>query len=234
MSLLVLTPAYYPNEGWIERLVSSAQRHGIKLIPYGIGKPYAPHGVVSHIHDLASAIREHGDAYDTIMMTDAYDSFFVAGEGEILKKFAIYHSPVVISAERDCWPLPYLSESWPADPENPFRFPNAGGVIGVREALLGSLDYLWRNYTDVDLGGHGCNPQARWLDALSKGKVSAQVDTACIIFQTMSACNLDNDFAISGSRLLNKVTKCQPCVIHFNGRCSNDEPMKEMYARIYS
>lgn len=234
MKILFTTPCYYPDLSHISLLTGSAQRHGIHLQPYGLGQSYAPHGVVSHIEHLAQAIRASDTSYSHVLMTDAYDSFFLAGEEEIAEKFLAMGSPVVISAEKNCWPLTQLAPLFP-ETRSPFRFPNAGGLMGERLPLLIALDRLMKDFNDPDLDGQACNPQGRWGYGLAKGLVEAKIDSDCEIFQTMSNVDLahDLDVDVLHSRVYNTATNRWPCVIHFNGRCSNDEPMKEMYVRLF-
>jgi hypothetical protein len=75
---------------------------------------------------------------ELVLFSDGYDSMFVAAEAEIVSKYASFDSPIVFTAERNCWPYRGFSRSYPPS-ATPFRFLNGGGFIGEAGAILDLL-----------------------------------------------------------------------------------------------
>ena len=53
------------------------------------------------------------DKNELIFFTDAFDTYFIADQKEIISKYHNFNKPVVFSGEIACWPEASLSQSYP-------------------------------------------------------------------------------------------------------------------------
>ena len=66
---------------------------------------------------------------DLVLLTDGYDTLVLAGPHEIREKWAGFGKPLVISAERNCWPDATLKGLFPDEADRP-NYLNGGGILG--------------------------------------------------------------------------------------------------------
>lgn len=89
------------------------------------------------------------DEDEIVFFTDAIDAVFVCGEEEILKKFALFKSELVFSAEVNCWPDNLLEKDYPnIEKEFHFKYLNSGGFIGK----AGYIKELYQKYPIFETG----------------------------------------------------------------------------------
>ena len=194
---------------------------------FGFDKPW-PGFVKAKIFDVQEFLKTISSCTHALY-TDCFDSFLLADTDEIMRNFRAMNSPVVISAEKNCFPLTDLDWHFKHSSDKPdtFRsewiYPNAGGWMGEIPALIATLEKL-REYVGSALPD---DDQAYWCQGLATGTVRAKIDTGCRIFQTMA--NSDQDVRVIEGRLYNLTTESCPCVVHFNGRTPG---MEEMWAQI--
>lgn len=228
MSLAIITAAYYPELDYDQRfwrLKASCEHHHLPLFPYGKGSG-AWHTVgsdtIAQFTDAPTVIESLPPEYDTILFTDAADTFVMAGEREILTKFDSMGSSVAVAAEPGCYPFhlhePYLkATAGRDDTTGPWRFPNGGGWIGYRHSLLELLSYLRTHYTESE------EAQYRWVKAVASGDTPwLRLDNLCRIFQPMSG-GMGDGLIWEGKRMWNSITRTQPVVPHWNGRLGGIE-----------
>ncbi len=159
-------------------------------------------GALSVLPDLDS---------DIVMFSDS-DCLLLRSPLDVLDIFSSMHSPIVISAEKVCYPLS-LEDRFPVV-DTMYRFPNSGGIIGYKDELLAAYQWLNSHYEEEK------NDQGRWQ--LAYGSIPMRIDHRCEIFQTMSddsRRHLDWD----GRLLRNIHTDSYPCHVHFNGRMGGIE-----------
>lgn len=226
MSLAVITPAYYPNEEPLHYLRRSCVIHDVALYPYGVGKPW--HGdIEAHFEGAPEAIRNLPSNVDLVLFTDACDSFLLAGEKEIRRKFEQSACPVLLAAEQSLYPWG-MDKIWErakhnfGESDSPWHFPNGGGWIGTPETLLVTLEMAKaREWPEA---------QGKWIEQYSDG-LSVSLDAWCQIFQTMSGEH-SGAVKIERGKVTNTITGTNPCVIHWNGKLGGmKEAFKEIYGR---
>jgi len=198
-------------------LRDSCAHFGVTLGSFGFGTPwpgYIAGKITAAIPYLAARTEKYvlfSDGGDTMMLRNPSCGLMTA--------FHSFESPIVISAERDCFPLQYLAPKFPPA-ESGYTFPNAGGFMGERKAVIDALLFLEHNYDDGE-------DQARWLRLGVDNPASIKIDHWCRIFQTMSG-GAGGDVRFDGGACLNQRTGTHPYFLHFNGRCSGIE---EAYQR---
>jgi hypothetical protein len=139
---------------------------------------------------------------DLIVISDAYDSFFLAPPEEVIEKYLSEFSPKnLYYGERACWPHPHLESKYPPC-ESPYKHVNGGGFIEL----------------DMPVPSAEFNDQA-WSTGLflnRNSEANIVLDHQCEIFQCTGHWG-PPDFKYRDGRLVNNHTGQVPCIIHFNG-----------------
>lgn len=235
MSLAIICAAYYPDQDYDSRfwrLKHSCEHHKLPLFPYGRGAG-AWHTVgsdtIAQFFDAPQVIRDLPKEYDTILFTDAADTFTMAGEREILDKFEVIGASVLISAEPGCYPPrfhePFIEATKGRfDSQGPWKFPNGGGWIGYRHSLIELLTWNATHYLETE------EAQARWVQVIASDEMPwVRMDNTCQIFQTMSG-GLGDCVGWKDRRMVNSITGSQPIFPHWNGRLGGIE---QAWSRAY-
>lgn len=187
----------------------SCERVNIDLQLYGTGnwKGYAD-GKIRGALEFLRTRTEY-----ICMFVDGHDSFLLNGEEEILDVFQSRLASIVISCEKTCWPDASLGSSYLSTiPPTPWQYPNAGGWIGTRAALVRALDKM-SGFADTWPG----DDQRCWHEYCLNWHRIVDRDTCCQIFQTMGGTGEMYD---DGTNI---VTYTKPMVWHFNGRTPGRE-----------
>jgi hypothetical protein len=225
----IFAPCFYPDAAKADLLCRSAAFNRLHVTLYGIGKQFIPHGADAQVYQLMLEMENDASAHSITLVTDCADVLILAEEGDILEAYRSYNSPIVMSAEQGCWPDPAIAGEFPEHYAG-YRWPNAGQFIGETPAVLAALKHLLINYR-FQYGGLD-NSQGWWSLAMIRKELPVVLDQECRIFQSMSG-GADNHVEVAGHRIYNTKTRTNPCSIHFNGRCSNDEPYRQMYRRLF-
>ena len=151
---------------------------------------------------------------DIILFTDAHASLFIAGEGEILKKYEEFNASVVISAEAELYPnVPFLKSNLP---ENIFYFKylNSGGFMGG----VNELKKIFKDMIKTTKGGNfdvAETDQSLWQEYFLRNSRDIALDHNCLIFQNFTKRVKKIEFI--NKRIKNTITDSYPCVLHGNG-----------------
>ena len=129
-------------------LRASCKRVGIELQAYGSGERW-PGFCVGKIRAARQFLAARREEY--ALFVDSSDTFIVSAETAILESFQSLGTSVLVSGEKNCYPIPadatrYPQSGAPDDPGTPWRFVNSGGWIGQRTRLvevLGELDNIF-------------------------------------------------------------------------------------------
>lgn len=212
------------NPGF-KHLERSLKHHGYELDV--LRHPFKFGGQMQHVYEWCKA------NWGTFIYTDGWDTFALAGPEEVQGKFAMYDCEILISAEKNCYPLKTIQDLYPVT-KHEWRFVNGGGFMGDCAAFCKMYEDGTINQT------HEQNDQ-QWLaeqyirslevdtdNYPRRNDVRIAVDTDCQIFQTI-AFEGDDDFGrriipadkyCNGwkdeIRLVNKKTATSPCFIHGN------------------
>ena len=77
---------------------------------------------------------------EVVLVVDAYDIVICANFQEILSRFVDTGCQVVFASEVFCWPFQHLASAYPPV-SHPYRFLNAGAVIGYAGRLRDIMSY---------------------------------------------------------------------------------------------
>ncbi|WP_196939328.1 glycosyltransferase domain-containing protein [Sphingobacterium pedocola] len=173
---------------------------------------------------------------EVVLFTDGYDTMFVSGEDEILKKYNAIGGSVVFSTEMNCFPHEAHKFEYGVG-ETKFQYLNSGGYIGTVSALLNLFDKFDTMISSgiVSDNNYRMSNQYLWTKLYLLNRKDIRLDYHCSIFQTfvnridilrkpqMSNVYLEeintvlDDFYIEKNRLYNVVTGSTPSHLHFNG-----------------
>lgn len=159
------------------------------------------------------------DRSDIVLMTDAFDVVMVGSHDEIIQKFLMLQSDIVISAEVNCHPDIGLMEAqlnlYP-EYKGMYRFLNSGTIIGRAGAIL---DVFEQNPYDIDI-----DDQYYWTTRLLERKAFGcwdrnhiVLDVNNTIFMCMAFALDDFVFDENYTRPRCISTNSYPSIFHFNG-----------------
>ena len=137
-------------------LLTSASKHGITPIMLGMGNPrlsYLQRDYSLKIELVQDWIRKNlatgaVKPQDLVVVTDAYDVVMIGGPSEIIGGWkAAGAPPILLSAERNLWPLKNLKDQFDQAAvkygnSSPYRYINSGTYMGTAAALLAFLDTI--------------------------------------------------------------------------------------------
>lgn len=163
------------------------------------------------------------DPQETVLFTDCFDVLMLSDMAEVESAYLSLESPLVFSAERNCWPDPILYR-FPAS-HTSFRSLCAGTYIGRASHILRMMDEI-----DVD-----CLPRinsdqrvvTQWY--LSHLDV-ATLDRECRIFQ----CYFESGDVVKfrKGRAFNTETATFPPIFHANGN-HHDRDIERCFSDLF-
>jgi hypothetical protein len=143
-----------------------------------------------------------------VLFADGFDSLLVGSPQSILDEYVTFQSPLVFSAERNCWPDAEKANAYPPA-QTPYRFLNSGGYIGEARYILRLLAsagaVAWPSGSD----------QRQFMQVFLNRPDSITLDHECRIFQCLHLAEEDVEYRAEG--IHNRITGSMPKVLHANG-----------------
>ncbi|PWK16674.1 hypothetical protein LV89_04840 [Arcicella aurantiaca] len=127
---------------------------------------------------------------EIILFTDGYDTIFIGGEKQILKRYELVspESGIVISTEKYCSPDSSLTNLYPLV-RTQYRFLNSGGIIGKVSDILELLEkvsVLNSENENIVSNQYKWSNQYLWTQVFLKEKdLNIKLDINCELFQTI-------------------------------------------------
>jgi hypothetical protein len=180
---------------------------------------------------LYKAITKNIITTSHIIFTDSWDLVFAASPDEVMEKYFSFNSPVVISAEKNCFPTDYKSEYDKLDSPTPYKYLNSGFIVGETSAILSILESMDLpnvpdDHTLPDGSRFHCNDQTLFQAEFLKQPVPMVLDRHQILSQTLHDTDIE-EFDFSEGRIRNKTTNSYPCTFHFNGGSKDKLSLRE-------
>lgn len=228
VSVMSRTPRDFETYYRPDIFLASLKRFGVE--PTILGHREWWGGLMSKPRYVRQWLRSGACSADALIVSDAFDVIFTAHPNEVAAKWQI-SDVTMFNAERGLFPRSDLASAF-RDPGTPWRYLNSGLMIGKPANILAlleamGLDDIRDDYQAADElhGGAGRmiepNDQGHFQYAFAAHPVPLCLDTQCDVFQSCSACTMD-DFDLSGALVKNIVTGTFPLVWHFNGGSKND------------
>lgn len=182
----------------LQALIRSAKRHGMDLTVLGLGEPWQGFGMkIILTRDYLKTLQ----GYTHFIFVDAYDTLF-------LKPVTEVPDCLLFSTEKQPWPdtdAPYEGKQ-----DGTWKYLNSGCYSAPINEWLKLVEETPPQYSDDD---------QRYFTSIHLGGkiVPIILDKECTLFQSY-AFAAPGDFTITDT-LTNNITKTQPAIIHFNGKC---------------
>lgn len=196
--------------GRMSMLIESCKNHGIKPVILGVDQPYyANQTKLYHMRNYLKLLPKD----DIVLFVDAFDTLVLADKQTITDRFLAMNVPILMSAEKNCFPRDLLSK-YPADTTtSPFKYLNSGTYIGYAGALL---DWLENMTIDLKRNDQGAVTEF-YLGP--KNRNSMVLDKHCTLFLCLVRVS-DDEVVIDP---VQKTVYCLPtssfpCVLHANGK----------------
>ena len=160
---------------------------------------------------LYNAIKNGKIPEKYIVFIDAFDVVFANSVDYIMKRFKSFYCPIVIGAEKNCFPSNFKPEYDRLPHTSSYKYLNSGVIIGETEAILTVLEAmdapnLPRDYHDGLKGyNHHFNDQAYYMDLYLRQPVPMKLDCNCDIVQNMQDVTMDDIYFWGGGALGDRV-----------------------------
>lgn len=223
MSLLIASPAYYPDQAgvdeWAGRMRATARRVGLEPLLYGQGRQIDCHNTNAQSFDLIELLKTRSEDY--VLVCDCVDVAFLAGEAEIMSKFLQFNAGMVVSAEKDalCGMPKTGAKMSEIHAGGYFTNLNIGLWIGEREYAVHCLSESMRlyRYNPEDPTYVPDSPQA-WMALMMAwgGGPEFVLDKDCALFQSMGLKGPE-DVVMENKRLRNVMMGTWPVAAHYHG-----------------
>lgn len=152
--------------------------------------------------------------YYRIVFTDAWDVLFFGSKEELCWKIP----PLLISAERNCWPDESLAVSNTL--RGPWKYPNPGMMCGYPDYIVRWLDHISDEETfddRLDL------MDQLWCNHCAYSTLGViPLDSRATVFYVVSADKENMELTIRDGRPYNSRYRTFPSFFHFAGPCHPD------------
>ena len=220
----------------LDLLLGSADKQRVQIEVIGLGYE-ADKGCFFKNDSLEEAIARLADD-EIVLCTDGYDVLYLEGTEAIRAKFEALDAPLVVCAER--WFSHQIVSYRPwfkqLTPDSPYRFVNAGAVIGRARALREMLATM-RDY-DRDLPWEPVkgvfSDQTHLSHYLVENPGAIRLDTRCEIFWCLAGewDNVHETAPIEDGRIRNTATESAPSILHVPWRERYGPVLKSLYERL--
>lgn len=180
---------------------------------------------------LYRAIKEGEITTKYMQFVDSWDLVYGASPDEVMQCYHTFDSPIVISAESNCFPDTYKKEFDDLDFPAPYSYVNSGVIVGETEAILSCLEAMdlpnvKDDYRMENGQNYHSNDQTMWQEIFLKQPVKIALDFNQAISQSLHNEKPEN-FLFTKERIMNKITGCHPRIWHFNGGSKDNLALRE-------
>lgn len=165
-----------------------------------------------------------------MIFTDSWDVVFAQSPNQVIDKYYGFDSPIVISAEANCFPADLKDEYDTLNSHVPFkyRYLNSGFIVGETEAILTCLEDMDLpnlpddHYDPIKQCNVHPNDQFEWQKVALRKTDLIQLDYTQALSQTLHGAKIEEFDLGDESGIRNIITDEYPCVFHFNGGSKDD------------
>lgn len=219
---IVTVSSRTPHEWYYlqKQFYQSLQGHEVLTIDNS--KEHFWRGLATKPKWLYKAIKDGLITEKYMQFVDNWDLVYGATPDEVMQCYHAFNAPIVISAEKNCFPNTHKAEFDDLDIPAPYSYVNSGVIIGETEAVLMCLEAMdlgnvADDHWDAERNcAYHSNDQTMWQEIFLKQPVHIAIDYNQAISQTLHDAKID-DFDFSKQRIMNKITSCHPRIWHFNG-----------------
>ncbi len=196
----------------------------------GLGtRPQEYGGLGSKPRLLYDAIKSGNVPEKHIIFCDCFDVVFAASPDELFDAYLGFGVPLVISAEKNCFPTDLKDKYDALENSNltSYKYLNSGMVVGETEAMLAVLESMdaknipndyWDEEKKIQVNP---NDQFYYQQEFLKQPVDIVLDRYQILCNTLHSVKIDElDFNEQGIK--NIETNTYPCSFHLNGNAKTE------------
>jgi len=220
MDISVITACFYPDEKPLSVMRKSAERVGVNVVPYGVGKPYG--GFMDskcvQLLDVLSSMKS-----EYVLYVDACDVVFQLGIEAIRDRYRKItpESKIVLAGDNALHPYERKSRWFTkrAPLGNMYQYPCVGVFMGKRVDVIRALSQMLKLRDEIGKDVKKKfyeNDQGWWILAMTYGRVEALIDYECQI--SLSMHHYKPDWFLSTKPLVVVKNGICPAIIHFNGQ----------------
>lgn len=218
---IVTVSSRHPHEWYYLQKEFYRSLDGHNVLTINNSKEHFWNGLATKPKWLYKAIKDGLIKSKYMQFVDSWDLVYGATPREVMLCYHTFNSPIVISAESNCFPDTYRKEFDELNNPLPYRYVNSGVIVGETEAILTCLEEMdLQNVRDdyrMENGqNYHSNDQTMWQEIYLKQPVKIALDYNQSITQTLHNATIE-DFDFSKERIMNKITSCHPRIWHFNG-----------------
>lgn len=233
---IVTVCTHFPREPYycLNEYIKSLQGDSV-LVLDGNYTQYA--GLASKPKGLYKAIKEGLIPTKYLLFTDCFDFVFAKEPVWLYEHYLALDCPIVISAERNCFPNDLQSEydklKNPTGKTTSFKYLNSGMIIGETEAILTCLETMdLDNVPDDHFDEQKqCmvhpNDQFLWQQIFLKQPVKIHLDYATSLCCTLHDVKLD-ELEFNSNGIMNKETGIYSRSFHANGGAKTSGVLPEI------
>lgn len=177
---------------------------------------------------LYSAIKSGEIKEKYLIFCDCFDLVFATKPVELFEHFLKFNVPVVVSAEKNCFPADLKDEYDKLDNfGSPYRYLNSGMIVGETDAVLACLEEMDAKNIPNDYWSaeQNCminpNDQFEWMKIFLKQPVKIELDYGQLLCNTLHSVKLE-DLEFDEFGIMNKECGCYPMSFHMNGSAKTD------------
>lgn len=194
---------------------------GSDVLTVNYQKEHFWNGLATKPKWLYRAIKDGEIRTKYMQFVDSWDLVYGASPDEVMQHYHTFNSPIVISAESNCFPDTYKKEFDELSFPKPYSYLNSGVIIGETDAILYCLESMdLPNVSDdyrMENGqNYHSNDQTMWQETFLKQPIKIALDYNQAITQCLHNEKIEN-FLFTKERIMNKTTSCHPRIWHFNG-----------------
>lgn len=194
---------------------------GNDVLTINNSKTHSWNGLATKPKWLYAAIRDGVIKTKYIQFVDSWDLIYGANPDNVMERYYSFECPIVISAERNCFPDTYKEDFDNLDLPAPYSYLNSGVIIGETDAIFHCLEKMdlpnvLDDYRMENGQNYHSNDQTMWQEIFLKQPVKIKLDYNQEITQCLHNEKIGN-FLFTEEGILNKITSHIPHIWHFNG-----------------
>lgn len=218
------------DESRLTYLDTSCKKHDVKYINLGKGVKWeggtmvGPGGgqKLNLVKDYVSNLPKD----DIVLFVDGYDVFINDDLKTITERFIGFNCKVLFAGEKNCWPDKSLEPFF--DGDTAYKYLNSGVYIGYASYICSLIENYIQNSEDDQLF-----LQKKFIVDKFNATNLYKIDTENYIFQCLAGA-VEDISVKPNKQLVNKETKCCPCILHGNGGESVKSDFDKLFNTIYN
>jgi len=174
------------------------------------------------VKDYVSKINDD----DVVLFVDGYDVFINDNLETIYERFIGFDCKILFAGEKNCWPDKTLQPFFEGDTD--YKYLNSGVYIGYASYICSLIENYIQNSEDDQLF-----MQKKFIVDKFNASNLYKIDTENYLFQCLAGAVNAVSVKPNG-QLVNKETRCCPCILHGNGGEAVKKDFDKLFQTIFT